>query len=449
MAEYKVRIFYSYSHKDEMLRASLETHLSIMKRQGIIEEWYDRKVIPGTDWETEISANLEAADIVLLLVSPDFVASDYCYGRELRRALERYELGQARIVPIVIRPVDWQHALFRHFQALPQDGKPVTGWANADEAWLDITLGLRKVVEEVVAERSVVSEQRGPTLISEAVMQEVKRIESSYRRKGPIGGFPTGFDELDSLVDGIHGSDVVVVAGRPLMGMTDFVLNVASHAAITKSVSVMIFSLRSPPKLLTSRLLASEAEIPLDRILRGTLSNSDWVALARAADELYKAPILVDSGATVEDCFLEGCIEKAKHTNELGLVIVDGLEHVIASKKNVNDATDATSIIRTIKLIARKYNIPLILTLSTVREADRRMDKRPRISDLGEWEALATDVADVVILLYRDEVYNSDVASPLRGIAEILVAKNNYGPTQTVQTAYLEKWCAFRNLYRE
>ncbi len=149
------QIFYSYSHKDENLREQLQTHLALLRREGLIGEWHDRKIGAGREWEGEIDARLEAADIVLLLVSADFVASDYCWDVEVKRAMEKHEAGQARVIPVILRPVDWHSAPFGKLQALPRDGRAVTKWGNRDEAWHNIARGIRGAVQELAKRNKV------------------------------------------------------------------------------------------------------------------------------------------------------------------------------------------------------------------------------------------------------------------------------------------------------
>jgi hypothetical protein len=146
-----VLIFYSYSHRDEKLRDALHTQLAPLVRQGIIKEWYDRQIAPGEEWADEIDEHLEAATIILLLISADFIASDYCWGKEMSRALERHDAGQARVIPIIVRPADWGAAPFGKLQALPKNAKAVTLWSNRDAAWVDVARGIRKTAEEVAA----------------------------------------------------------------------------------------------------------------------------------------------------------------------------------------------------------------------------------------------------------------------------------------------------------
>jgi internalin A len=144
-----VRLFYSYSHKDETLRNELETYLKLWQRQGLLETWHDRKIEAGAEWKQKIDDNLERADIILLLVSADFIASDYCYEKEMGRALERHEKGEARVIPVIVRDVNWRIAPFAKLQALPKDGRAVTLWEDRDSAWRNVSEGIERVVEEM------------------------------------------------------------------------------------------------------------------------------------------------------------------------------------------------------------------------------------------------------------------------------------------------------------
>ncbi len=148
-----VEVFFSYSHKDESLRDELANHLAMLKRQDVITGWHDRKIVAGKEWEKEIDEHLNTADIILLLVSSDFLASDYCYDIEVKKAMERHDADDARVIPIILRPVDWKGAPFGRLQALPGDARPVTDWPNHDQAFLNIAQGIRAALEELVSSR--------------------------------------------------------------------------------------------------------------------------------------------------------------------------------------------------------------------------------------------------------------------------------------------------------
>ena len=156
MTSKPVEVFFSYSHKDEPFREQLETHLSMLKRQGLIKPWHDRMITAGNEWKGQIDNNLNAADIVLLLVTANFLASDYCYDIEMMRAMERHELGEARVVPIILASVEgWMHSPFAKLQVLPRDGKPVTKWDDRDEAFVNVAQGIRRTIESLSQASSV------------------------------------------------------------------------------------------------------------------------------------------------------------------------------------------------------------------------------------------------------------------------------------------------------
>ncbi len=146
-----IRLFYSYSHKDEELRDQLEESLALLKRQGLISGWHDRMIGAGDEWKGAIDKNLEEAHVILLLVSSSFLASDYCWDVETKRAVERHDRGEAKVIPIILRPCDWHGAPLGKLQALPKDGTAVTSWANRDQAWTDVAVGVRRAVEAMTA----------------------------------------------------------------------------------------------------------------------------------------------------------------------------------------------------------------------------------------------------------------------------------------------------------
>lgn len=147
-----IKIFYCYAHEDKGLRDELEKHLEPLKRSGQITVWHDREIQPGTEWKREIDYHLNIADLVLLLMSPNFMRSDYCYGVEMQRALEKHEAGEARVIPVILRPVDWQETPLSKLQVLPTDGKPISTWRNRDQAFRDVAKGIRVVVGTLLSQ---------------------------------------------------------------------------------------------------------------------------------------------------------------------------------------------------------------------------------------------------------------------------------------------------------
>jgi len=149
-----ITLFYSYSHKDEQLRKRLENHLIVLRRRGLIAAWHDRNIDAGTEWKTQIDDHLQTAQIILLLISDNFLASDYCYELEMKAAMERHERGEARVIPIILRPCMWQDAPFSKLQVLPRDGKPVVNWPSPDDGFLNVAEGIRAVVQHLYGGRA-------------------------------------------------------------------------------------------------------------------------------------------------------------------------------------------------------------------------------------------------------------------------------------------------------
>jgi hypothetical protein len=214
-------IFFSYSHKDEELRDQLETHLTMLKRQGLISAWHDRRLIAGTDVDGGISQELDRAGIILLLISPDFLASDYCYSVEMVRALERHTAGQARVIPVILRPCDWTQAAFGKLLAVPRDGKPVTKWANPDDAFLDIVKAIRAALPAEAESTPTIAPLAPPTSGSAAVAGEPRssnlRIRKTFTERDRDLFLDEGFEfiaryfenslqEIESRNPGIEGT---------------------------------------------------------------------------------------------------------------------------------------------------------------------------------------------------------------------------------------------------
>ncbi len=186
-----LEVFFSYAHEDEKLRDELAKHLKLLKREGVINDWHDRQIMPGSQWKDQIDGHLESADIILLLVSADFLDSDYCYDIEMKRALERHEQGEATVIPIILRPVDWQGAPFGRLQCLPKDAKPVTSWTNQDEAFLDIARGIRLAASSGVTRRPITDAVELAEIgRNKPVLSEAERLAPAGVSGNPKGSMP-------------------------------------------------------------------------------------------------------------------------------------------------------------------------------------------------------------------------------------------------------------------
>ncbi|WP_223280006.1 GUN4 domain-containing protein [Nostoc sp. PA-18-2419] len=182
MSEVSLQLFFSYSHKDEALRDELANHLSTLTRQGVISSWHDRKILPGEEWDRQINDNLNTADIILLLVSSDFIASSYCWDVEVTTAIERHNTGKARVIPVILRSADWSDTLFAKLQLLPNNAQPVTSWTNRDEAFTNVAQGIRAAAQQLKAER----QQKLALARKEAAIAEYRQLVEEFAADGEI-----------------------------------------------------------------------------------------------------------------------------------------------------------------------------------------------------------------------------------------------------------------------
>jgi replicative DNA helicase len=273
---------------------------------------------------------------------------------------------------------------------------------------------------------------------------EFARIEEVFEKKQHTSGVPTGLHELDSFIDGIHPGDIIVVAGRPFMGKSDFLLNLAMRYAYKSSLAVGIFSMRHDQQMISRRIFTAASKIAIRKMVRGHFENDDWCNFFRAFGYLADLSLYVDTSLGYTDRQLLKNIEIIMSDQDLGLVVIDGLELMTSAKKHSTRKSEVSTLIRVIREFASKYHIPVIVSLATSQKSDTRLDNRPTISDLEEWESVAADAAKMVLFLYQPEV--NLVYNPNKGVVQVFIAKNNYGETGTVKLAYLHHCCCFENL---
>ena len=283
--------------------------------------------------------------------------------------------------------------------------------------------------------------------IKSLVMDNVKTIEKLFQKKQYITGISTGFTDLDRMTSGLQPSDLIVVAGRPSMGKTAFSMNIAQHAAMGSDVPVTvgIFSMEMSKEQLVTRLLSSESEVDHSKLRTGALSGDDWPRLARAAGRLSDATIFIDDSPAMGVLEIRARARRLKKEHGLGLIMVDYLQLMRGRTNIERREQEISEISRSLKALAKELNIPVIAISQLNRMVEQRPDKRPRLADLRESGAIEQD-ADVIMFIYRDEVYNEKTDD--KGSAEIIIGKHRNGPTGTVQLTFLDTITSFRNTYR-
>ena len=255
---------------------------------------------------------------------------------------------------------------------------------------------------------------------------------------------PTGFTDLDTLTGGLHDSEFVVLAARPSMGKTALALNIARNAAIDGNVPVAIFSLEMSKESLTERLLCSEARVDSGRLRGGFINPEDWERITEAASVLSEAPIYIDDSPDISATSIRTKSRRLKMDKDLGMVIIDYIQLMKGSSSSERRDQEISEISRSLKLLAKEINVPVVGLSQLNRKLEERADKRPQLSDLRESGALEQD-ADVVMFIYRDEVYNKDENNPNRGTAEVIIAKQRNGPTGVIPLSFLGQYTRFAN----
>ncbi|HOM01337.1 MAG TPA: replicative DNA helicase [Acetivibrio sp.] len=284
--------------------------------------------------------------------------------------------------------------------------------------------------------------------IKDVLVDTFNRLEELYNNKGFITGIPTGFVDLDYKTAGLQNSDLVLIAARPAMGKTSFVLNIAQNAAIHARVPVAVFSLEMSKEQLVNRMLCCEAMVDSQKMRTGKLEDSDWQKVARALGPLSEAPIYIDDTPGLSVMEIRAKCRRLKIEKDLGLVVIDYLQLMQGRGKTESRQQEISEISRSLKILAKEINVP-VLTLSQLSRApELRADHRPILSDLRESGAIEQD-ADIVMFLYRDDYYNPDTEK--KNIAEVIIAKHRNGSTGTVELAWLGQYTKFANLekYRE
>ena len=281
--------------------------------------------------------------------------------------------------------------------------------------------------------------------IAQIVLEQVHNIEETAKSDNPVTGVPSGFKDLDRYLSGFQPSDFILVAARPSMGKTAFVLNVADYVARRQNITTAIFSLEMSRTQLANRLLSLESGVEADKLRKGTLDARDWNDLVEGANSLAKSKLIIDDTPGITVGQLRSKCRKYKMENDLGLVIIDYLQLMTGSGRSDSRQQEISEISRSLKALARDLNVPVITLSQLSRAVEQRPDHRPILSDLRESGAIEQD-ADVVMFIYRDDYYNKE--SEEKNIAELIVAKQRNGPIGTVKLAWIPEQTKFANLER-
>jgi len=281
--------------------------------------------------------------------------------------------------------------------------------------------------------------------IRDVVLRTLDSIEKAAKQKGNITGLETGFRDLDAKTAGLQKSDLILIAARPAMGKTAFVLNIAEYVALHSNSTIALFSLEMSKEQLVKRMLAMNSMVDSQKIRTGDLEDDDWDKLVGSVRKIGNSNLVIDDTSGITASELRSKCRKLKIEQGLDLVIIDYLQLMTGAGKRKGDSRqqEISDISRSLKVMARELNVPVIALSQLSRAVESRPDKRPMLSDLRESGAIEQD-ADIVMFIYRDEYYNPD--SEKKGVAEVIVAKQRSGPTGPVELAWLSQYTKFGNL---
>ena len=280
--------------------------------------------------------------------------------------------------------------------------------------------------------------------IRQVVLNALDVIERASKTKGTVTGIPTGFIDLDYKLSGLQRSDLVLIAARPSMGKTAFVLNIAQHVAFRQNLAVAIFSLEMSKEQLVNRLFSLESHVDAQILRTGNLSDTDWEKLIEGAGTIGNSKLIIDDTPGISIAEMRSKCRKYKLEHDLKLIIIDYLQLMSGSGKGSDSRQQEISdISRSLKALARELSVPVIALSQLSRAVEQRPDHRPMLSDLRESGAIEQD-ADVVMFIYRDDYYNHD--SEMKGISEIIIAKQRNGPIGTVNLVWLPQYTKFANM---
>ncbi len=302
------------------------------------------------------------------------------------------------------------------------------------------TENILNFAEQEIFSISQSRQKRDYTPLKEVLMTDIDILDDAVKNQGKINGVTTGFSQLDNITNGLHRSDLIIVAARPSMGKTAFALNIAQNAATKGDANVLVFSLEMSKEQLGQRLLAMEARVDMENIQKGRLDHNDWDRIMLAADTLAGAKINIDDSPDLSIFEIKNKCRRMKAESGLDLVVIDYLTLMGVEGRSESRQQEITALSRGLKLLAREIDCPVVVLSQLSRAPEQRPNHRPMLSDLRESGAIEQD-ADIVIFLYRDDYYNEDSEEP--GVCEVNLAKHRNGATGTIKLTWVARYTKF------
>lgn len=297
--------------------------------------------------------------------------------------------------------------------------------------------------EQLIFDVSSSKEQNDIVHIQDVLMTAYQTMVQNALNKDKLTGVPTGFDELNRRTGGLHGGELIIIAGRPGMGKSSFAVNIAESAAIINNIPVAIFNLEMSKSMIVNRILCSQALVDSSKVRMGDFSGEDWQQIGSVVDKVAMAPIYIDDTASITVSEIRAKCRRLKQSKNLGLIVIDYLQLMQSANRTDNRQQEISDISRSLKVLSKELDVPVIALSQLARTCESRSDKRPMLSDLRESGAIEQD-ADIVMFLYRDEYYNKDTED--KNIAECIIAKQRSGETGMFKLGWQGRYTKFVNI---
>ncbi len=411
-------------------------------------------LIDAKDFYTEVHRVLYAA--IMDLVSDNKPADVVTVGEALASLNKLDYIGGMSYLGMLVDNVPTAANIRRYAELVRERAilrnLAAAGGEIADSAYHPLGRSVRAILDDAEAKVFSIAEhgargQQGFQELRPLLTQVVERIEFLYNRDNPsdVTGIATGFTDLDRMTSGFQEGDLVVIAGRPSMGKTALALNIGQHIALDLKMPVAVFSMEMGASQLAMRLIGSVGHLDQQKVRTGRLNNEDWERLSSALGKLNDAPMHIDETPALNALDLRSRARRLsrQYGGQLGAIIVDYIQLMQATGEGENRATEISEISRSLKALAKELKVPVMALSQLNRSLEQRPNKRPVMSDLRESGAIEQD-ADVILFIYRDEVYNPETQD--KGVAEIIIGKQRNGPIGTVPLAWVGEYTRFENL---
>ncbi len=307
----------------------------------------------------------------------------------------------------------------------------------------DKTERILEQAEQTIFDVASAREQNDIVPVNDILVGSYRTLVENSMSQGSLTGLSTGFDELDRRTGGLHGGELILIAGRPGMGKSTLAVNIAEHASINDKKTVAIFNLEMPKEQIVNRIICSQAFVNVGKIRNGEINIDDWEKIGGIVDKVTIAPMYIDDTASVTVSQVRAKCRRLKQTKQLALIVIDYLQLMQSSGRNDNRQQEISEISRSLKILAKELDVPVIALSQLSRATEGRSDKHPQLSDLRESGAIEQD-ADLVMFIYRDDYYNKD--SNEKGIAECIIAKHRNGETGTFKLGFKGEYAKFQNI---